>query len=75
MTLLRDVLFELIGMFISDAMLSLAVVVLIAAVAGLIGTAAVTPLAAGAVLLAGCLAILASSTLRAAARKARERRD
>ncbi|MCK1332632.1 hypothetical protein IVB57_30750 [Bradyrhizobium sp. CW9] len=57
---------ELAGLFVDDGALALALAIL--AVVSLAGTLAVlmpdTPLAAGAVLLFGCLAALVSSTCR-----------
>lgn len=69
MSLLKEVLAELFGMFMADARLSLAVLLLVGAVALLIDVARVDPLLAGAVLLAGCLAIVAAVTAATARRR------
>ena len=66
MTILRDVLAELWSMFLGDLRLSLSVLALIAVAAALVSA---TPLGAGLLLLAGCLGILAATTLRAARQK------
>lgn len=66
MTVLREVLQELIGMFLGDARLSAAILFVVAVAAGLIELAGVEPLLAGGVLLAGCLAILLEAVRRRA---------
>lgn len=58
MTLLSDILKELRGMFLADANLSVAILVLVAVVATCVKEGFVGPLAAGAGLLIGCLAIV-----------------
>jgi hypothetical protein len=68
MTLLRDVIKELTGMFVADIRLSASVLALIAGVAYL--KAFIGP-AAGGALFIGCIVILAAAT----AWGARERRD
>jgi hypothetical protein len=64
MSVLRDVLDELFSMFAADAWLSLGIlaVVITAALVAVF----VAPLTGGLLLLAGCLALLAGSVLRAA---------
>lgn len=57
MAVLKDVLAELIGMFISDALLSSAIIAIVALSAGCIELIGIEPLIAGGVLLVGCLAI------------------
>ena len=69
MSILMEVARELLGMFLADARLTVATLALVALAAGLIALQ-VAPLAAGALLLLGCLAIL----VEAAAREARRRR-
>jgi len=69
MNLLKDVLAELIGMFLADARLSGAVLILVGAVALLIGRLGVEPLVGGAILMLGCLAILAAVTTVTARRR------
>lgn len=67
MTILRDVLRELLSMFIADLRLTLAVLGLIALAAALAGRAGAP--VAGAVLLAGSLALLVLAVLVAAHRR------
>lgn len=69
MTILKDVLAELFGMFVSDARLTAAVLAVVAVAAGLIGPGGVPPLIGGGVLLIGCLAVLLGAVARAARRK------
>jgi Na+-transporting NADH:ubiquinone oxidoreductase subunit NqrD len=63
MNALADIWHELVGLFIEDGSLALAIlgVVAAAAIAAALGAA----LAAGIVLLVGCLAVLAENVLRA----------
>ena len=68
MTVIVDVLKELLGMFISDAWLSAAVLIVIAVSEGLIDVAKVDPLISGLVLLSGCLIVVVESVRRAALR-------
>lgn len=68
MTILKDVLAELIGMFAADARLSAAVLVVVALSAALIDLAGVEPLLGGGLLLAGCLLLVVGSVRRAARR-------
>ena len=68
MTLFSDILKELRGMFLADARLSLSVLALVAVVSGLIEADLVPKLAAGLLLLLGCLAIIALATALAARR-------
>jgi len=70
MTILKDVLAELFGMFVADARLTTAICALVALVAVLILAVHVAPLTGGLVLLLGCLAILVLS-VRAEARRRR----
>lgn len=68
-TLASNLLRELAGLFVDDGALALAIVAVIV----LAGVAATlmpdVPLAAGAILLFGCLAVLLSSAIRAARRR------
>jgi hypothetical protein len=69
MRALRAVFRELLGLFVDDGALALAIlaVVILAAIsAALIPDA---PLAAGAILLLGCLGVLSASVARAARRR------
>jgi hypothetical protein len=70
MSIIIDVAKELLGMFLTDARLTIATLVLVALVAALVVEMGIAPLAGGTLLLAGCLAIL----VEAAAREARHRR-
>lgn len=70
MTLLRDIARTLLGMFLTDARLTIAILALVTLVAGLILNLGVDPLVGGGVLLVGCLAIL----VEAAARESRRRK-
>ena len=65
MTALRLALGELVGLFIDDGNLAIFALVLIAVVTALVKLAGLPPLWGGALLLLGCLAILAESVLRA----------
>lgn len=66
MSLLREIAGEIVGMFVADARLTGAILLLVAAVALLIGLADVDPLIGGLVLLLGCLAILVENVRHAA---------
>lgn len=68
MTMVRDLLKELIGMFLADAKLTLATLLLVALVAVLVAASRIGPLLGGGLLALGCLAIL----VEAAGRDARE---
>jgi hypothetical protein len=66
MTMLKEIFAELIGMFMGDARLSLAVLALVAGAAALIKLADVDPLGAGGLLLIGCLGVLIENVYRSA---------
>lgn len=66
MTILKDVLGELIGMFIGDAWLSAAIIVVIAVTAGLIELAGIDARIGGAVLLFGCMGVVLGAVRHAA---------
>ncbi len=66
MTMLKEIIAELIGMFMGDARLTLAVLALVASVAALIKLAGADPLGAGGVLLVGCLGLLIENVYRSA---------
>lgn len=68
-TILKDVLAELLGMFLGDIRLSAAILAVVMASAGLIDLAGAAPLIGGGVLLAGCLAVLMSAVLHSARQK------
>lgn len=70
MSIIVEVVKELVSMFLADARLTIATLILVAVVAALINALHIAPLVGGAVLLAGCVAIL----IAAAAREAKRRR-
>ncbi len=69
MTLVREIAGELIGMFMADARLTLAVLALVAITAGLILVLGVNPLLAGGALLVGCHLILVEAAVREGRRR------
>jgi hypothetical protein len=69
MNIITDVGKELLGMFVADARLTAAILVLVAIVAGLVTALHAEPLLGGCVLLLGCLAILAEAAIREAKRR------
>lgn len=69
MIIFKEVITELIGMFISDAWLSVAVLIVVALSAALLDLAGLHELVSGAVLLLGCLAVVFESVRRAASRQ------
>lgn len=71
MTILKDVLAELFGMFVADARLTAAICGLVLIVAGLIFEAHVPSQIGGGVLLLGCVAILMLSVRAEAKRRNR----
>lgn len=73
MTILRDVLAELFGMFLGDIRLSGAVLAVVAGAALMIDVGHVEPLFGGGVLLAGCLAVLLAAVRQASLRAAKPR--
>jgi hypothetical protein len=60
---------ELLGMFLADARLTAATLVLVAVVAGIVVGLRDRPLLGGCVLLLGCLAILVEAAVREARRR------
>jgi hypothetical protein len=64
MTLLKEVAAELIGMFFGDARLALALLVLVAVSAALIGLSGLDPLVGGPVLALGCPVLLIANLRR-----------
>jgi hypothetical protein len=66
MTMLKEIFAELIGMFVGDARLTLAVLAIVAGVAALIKIAGIDPLGAGGVLLVACLGLLIENVHRSA---------
>jgi 2-keto-4-pentenoate hydratase len=66
MTMLANVLRELVGLFVDDGALALAIVAIVA-LAGVMATLGL-PLGAGAILLFGCLGVLLANTVSAGRR-------
>ena len=71
MTIFSEVLAELFSMFLGDARLSLAILLVVAASAALVDLAGAAPLVGGAVLLVGCLGTVLGAVLHAARRAGR----
>jgi uncharacterized membrane protein (DUF4010 family) len=69
MNILAEVVKELFGMFVADAALTIATLLLVAIVAGMIVGLLVPPLVAGAVLLVGSIALVVHATWREARRR------
>ena len=69
MNTLKAVFSELLHLFIDDGSLALLVVILIALVAGGVKLLILPPLGGAILLLVGCIAILADSLRRAAAKR------
>ncbi|SDR41890.1 hypothetical protein SAMN05444161_3721 [Rhizobiales bacterium GAS191] len=70
MSILGDVAKELLGMFLADARLTTATLILVAIVAALIVWLHVDPVLGGAILLFGSLAIVIEAVLREVRRRA-----
>lgn len=71
MTLLQDVVRELLGMFWTDARLTGAILALVLLVGGVIQGLDMEPLIGGGTLLVGCLVILLEATVRETRRRRR----
>lgn len=69
MSIIKEAVMEILGMFLADASLTVATLVLVAIVAVLIRVLHVEPLVGGALLFLGCLAILAGTAAREAFRR------
>lgn len=69
MSILKDVVSELFGMFMSDGRLTAAILATVVISAALIDGTALPPLAGGAVLLGGCIAVLITSVRGEARRR------
>ena len=69
MSILKDVLSELFGMFVSDARLTAAILAMVVIAAALIDGTALPPLTGGIALLTGCIAVLVVSVRREARRR------
>jgi hypothetical protein len=72
MTIIRDVLKELFGMFLADARLTMAILLLVAVVAGVVAALHPGSLLTGGALLFGCLAILVEAVNREARTRHRQ---
>ena len=68
MNIIGEVAKELLGMFLADARLTSATLILVAIIAALIIWARLDPVLCGGLLFAGCLAILVEAVLREARR-------
>ena len=64
MSLLKEVVAELIGMFFGDAWMTLAVLLIVAVAGGLIELTGIDPLVGGIVLALGCPALLIANLHR-----------
>ena len=73
MEIIKDVLAELLSMFVTDARLTLTTLALVALVAVLVLVLHINALIGGAVLLLGCFAILLEATLRETRARAAKR--
>lgn len=69
MSIIREIVTELFGMFVADARLSAAIFGVVLIAAGLIDVAHLAPILGGAALLAGTVAVLLVSVRRAARRR------
>jgi len=69
MNILKDVLAELLKMFVGDIRLTAAILAIVLAAAALIDITRLPPLAGGVALLVGCLAVLVISVVREARRR------
>ena len=72
MTIIADVLKELVAMFLADAKLTLAILLWVGVVAGAVAGLHAGPLLAGSALLLGCLAILVEAVSREGRSRHRE---
>ena len=66
MTMLKELAAELVGMFVAEKRLAIAVLAIVAMTGLLVDLAGLNPLFGGAVLLFGCLMLLIESVCRAA---------
>jgi len=73
MNAIRAVFTGLVGLFIDDGSLALAILGLIAIATVAVKTGWLTPLAGGLLLLGGCIALILESVYRAARRKLADR--
>ena len=66
MTMLKELAAELIGMFVGEKRLTIAVLAVVAMAGSLVDLTGLNPLAGGALLLFGCLVLLIESVCRSA---------
>ena len=66
MTMLKEIAADLIGMFVAEKRLAIAVLAIVAVTGSLVDLAGLNPLVGGAALLFGCLILLIDSVCRAA---------
>ena len=66
MTMLKEVVAELIGMFVGERRLTIAVLMIVAMAGCLVDFTGLDPLVGGAVMLFGCLILLIESVCRSA---------
>ncbi|WP_050421059.1 hypothetical protein [Bradyrhizobium tropiciagri] len=69
MSIFVEVIMELVGMFLADAMLTIATIVLVTVVAVVVWLIPDNPLFGGGLLFLGCLAIVICASLRAAGKR------
>jgi hypothetical protein len=66
MTMLKELVAELIGMFVGEKQLTISVLAIVAVVGSLVDFVGLDPLLGGAALLFGCLIVLVESVRRSA---------
>jgi len=66
MTMLKEIAAEIVGMFLGDARLTVAVLATVAGSAAVIDLTSVDPLVGGGILLVGCLGLLIENVRRSA---------
>ena len=73
MEIIKEVLVELISMFVTDLRLTIATLALVAAVAGLVLVLHINALICGLILLLGCFAIVMEAAIRETRSRAAKR--
>jgi hypothetical protein len=66
MTMIKELAAELVGMFVAEKRLAIAVLAIVAMAGSLVDLAGLNPLIGGTALLLGCLIVLIESVCRAA---------
>ena len=66
MKMLKTMIVEVLGLFVDDGSLAIAILVVVAATASIATRLANFPIAVGAILVIGCLAVLAENVVRTA---------